>query len=284
MTQPPSPRPDRPGTKSTLDSPVPPPQDYGPAGAAQRSRTSALSVTALVLAVVSLLLCWVPIVNNLIFFSGVLALILGFIAWLRSRRGSVGGKTLAVVSMLVAVLSIVGVFATQALYSSILEDVGESLSGAAEGETELSEASIEQFGDDAIPLSEAASVGPYTVSVTEVDLDADDLISAENQFNDEPDGRYVLATVEVTYTGDDEGDPWLDLSVDLAGSDSRNYSTTTCSAVSPDSVSNLPTLRTGGEAEFKACFDVPVEALEDPMIVVEESFSFRDSRAVWRTN
>lgn len=250
----------------------------------QKPRTSALAITALVLAIVSLLLSWVPIVNNLIFFSGFLALVLGFVAWLRTRKGRIGGRALSVVSMLVAALSIGAVLATQAFYSSVLTDIGDSLSDAADGATEMSDDDVEEADAEASPLGESATVGPYVVTVTDVNLEADELIAAENPFNDEPDGRYVLASLEVTYTGDDEGDPWLDLSVDLAGSDARNYSTTTCSAVSPNRVMDVPTLRNGGQGEFSVCFDVPVEALDDPLIAVEESFSFRETRVFWKAN
>lgn len=135
---------------------------------------------------------------------------------------------------------------------------------------------------DALELGTDAQIGDYSVAVTEVQLDANDVIAQTNEFNDEPSGQYVLVTLDVTYTGDDEGDPWLDLSLELAGSDARNYDSSSCWATTPNSVMDLPTLATGGQAEFDVCFDVPADAVADPYIYVEESFSLSDTRVVWR--
>lgn len=88
-------------------------------------------------------------------------------------------------------------------------------------------------------------------------------------------------SLDATFNGDDEGDPWIDLSVELAGSDSRIYDTSSCRAVAPDSPFDLPTLAKGGTGEFSVCFDVPETALNDPQIYVSESLSFDDERAVW---
>lgn len=137
--------------------------------------------------------------------------------------------------------------------------------------------------EDALSIGAEADLADYTVSVTEVQLNANDAIRQANEFNDDPTGQYVLVNLAVTYTGDDEGDPWLDLSVELAGSDSRIYDSSSCWAVTPNPVMDLPTLTAGGTAEFDICFDVPADALQDPQIYVEESLSFDDTRVVWES-
>lgn len=137
---------------------------------------------------------------------------------------------------------------------------------------------------DGLPWGETAELGGYTVSVSEVQLDANEAVQGANSFNDSPEGQYVLVSLDLTYNGDEEGDAWLDLSVKLSGSDSRIYDTSSCMAVSPNPITDLPTLTAGGSGEFDVCFDVPPKALHNPEVIVEESFSFEDNRAVWRTS
>lgn len=160
--------------------------------------------------------------------------------------------------------------------SSAAEPTAESVT---EDEEPTEDAPEDDSGE--LGLGATATVGDYTVSVTEVELDATDTVKKANEFNDDPEGQYVLASLAVTYNGDDQGDPWLDLSVELAGSDSRIYDSSSCMAVTPNSAMDVPTLTSGGKGEFDICFDVPAAALEDPRIFVEESFSFGDTRATW---
>ena len=160
------------------------------------------------------------------------------------------------------------------------EATEEPSNTASEPEEEESDDS----GSGELALGASAEVGSYTVTVTDVQLDANDAIKEANSFNEDPEGRYVLVELAVTYTGDDEGDPWLDLSVALMGSDARIYDSSSCEAVSPNPVFDVPTLTSGGQATFDLCFDVPEEALDNPKISVEESLSFEDTKAVWRTD
>ncbi|WP_256840560.1 hypothetical protein, partial [Ornithinimicrobium faecis] len=75
-----------------------------------------------------------------------------------------------------------------------------------------------------------------------------------------------------------------DLMVELAGSDARIYDSTTCSAVTPNSDMDVPTLTTGGTGTFDVCFDVPATALDNPTVFVEESLSFDETRVAWLTS
>lgn len=163
----------------------------------------------------------------------------------------------------------------------IIWDPSKTAPEGASSEAEDDAAPAAAKDPDALAVGASTELGEYTVAVTEVVLDANDALKAANSFNDDPSGRCVLVSLDVTYTGDEEGDPWLDLSVELAGSDSRIYDTSSCSAVAPNSPFELPTLTNGGKGEFSVCFDAPEAALNDPHIHVTESLSFDDERAVW---
>ena len=276
-----------------------------------------MAIAALILAIIALLLCWIPIINNLAFVIGLFALILGSIAWFRARKGRGSGQGMSVAAAVVSVGALVGVLATQAFFAEVLDDVERSLNEASDPVPAESDGSVEPANvvapaeeenaaadeaedvepaadeaEDAEPAAEsnasgelglgaAADVGEYAVSVTDVQLDANDVVKSANMFNDDPDGQYVLVSLDVTYNGDDEGDPWLDLSVELAGSDARVYDSSSCGAVAPNSPMDLPTLTNGGTGSFDVCFDVPAEALDNPQVHVEESFSFAETRVTW---
>ncbi|MCK0112465.1 DUF4352 domain-containing protein [Ornithinimicrobium sp. F0845] len=154
--------------------------------------------------------------------------------------------------------------------------------GAAEDDQDTEDKPVAENGPDELAIGGTAEVGDYTVAVTEVQLNANDALQATNSFNEAPEGQYVLVSLDVTYNGDEEADPWLDLFIELAGSDARVYDTSTCMAVTPNTVMDVPTLTAGGQATFDVCFDVPQEALDNPKIYVEDSMSFDDTRAIWQ--
>ncbi len=107
---------------------------------------SGLAITALIIAVVSLLLCWIPIVNNLVFFLGLIGLVLGFIAWLSARKGKRSGKGMALSATALSALSLVGVLASQAFYASILDGASRAIDSWATS-TETAGSSSASAGD-----------------------------------------------------------------------------------------------------------------------------------------
>jgi hypothetical protein len=248
---------------------------------------SGLAISALVLGIISLFLCWVPIVNNFAALLAVIGLALGVPALISARRGKRTGSALAVASVILSVLALVGVLATQAFYSSVIDDVTNDVnnsssdptadaqsSGSAEADASAAEAAV-------LPLGQAGQLTEYTVTVDSVTSNGNDIVAKENQFNDPPAGQYVLVGLTVTYNGAEEGDPWLDLSTEFIGTDARKYDTSSCSAVVPNEASDLPTLLTGGTASYQVCMDVPPTAIEGGRVEVSESLSFDDVSAVW---
>lgn len=276
-----------------------PPAGYGAPQAPTGG--SGLAIAALVLGVVSLLLCWVPIVNNLFAVTAIVAIVLGLVAARRAKKGRSSGRGTARAGWILGVVALVGVIGTQALYVSVLNDVSDEIDRSVEdARDDLDEAEDELDGDsvasdddeeqlaaaeeiDAVlAVGQPGEVGDYDVVVTGIDVDADATIAAANMFNEAPAGRYVLMSLDVTYTGAEEGTPWVDLSTTFVGSDARNYGESSCSAVTPNEGYDLPTLTQGGRASYDVCFDVPVEALGAPQVYVEDTFSFDDEgRVFW---
>jgi len=96
------------------------------------SKGSGLAITALVLGVVSLLLCWVPIINNAVFVLALIGLAFGLPALLGARKRRRAGGGMALAGVVLLVLSLVGVLASQAFYGKVLDDVSDSVGQATE--------------------------------------------------------------------------------------------------------------------------------------------------------
>jgi hypothetical protein len=194
--------------------------------------------------------------------------------------------------VILSTLALVGVLATQALYSSVMDDVANDINNSAplpptSDPTGSAEPSAPTGGSASAPVTDVLSLGQpaqlpeYTVTVNSVRLNGNDIVAAENQFNSPPNGQYVLVELTVTYDGADEGDPWLDLSTEFIGTDARKYDASSCSAVIPNEASDVPTLLTGGTASYQVCMDVPPTAIECGRVEVSKNFSFYDVSAVW---
>lgn len=85
-------------------------------------------------------------------------------------------------------------------------------------------------------------------------------VSAENQFNDlpKPGMEYWLVPVTATYTGDDTGTAWVDLTIKFVGSDNKAYSDR-CGVI-PNDLSDVDQVYPGGIAEGNSCIAVPAGA------------------------
>ncbi len=87
--------------------PPPPPSGYpGPPGQAgwEEPKSKGLAITALVLGIIALLTCW-TVLGGIIF--GLLALIFGIIATVKSRRGTAGGGGMAIAGLVLGLLGLI---------------------------------------------------------------------------------------------------------------------------------------------------------------------------------
>jgi hypothetical protein len=268
-----------------------PPAPHSPAPTPAPVRSNGLAVAGFVVGLVALALCLVPFVNNIAFVLALVGLVLAIIGLVKARRGA-PRQGLAVAGIVLAALAGVGVLASQALYTSVLDDVSEALDDtpaatdraeSAEDAGTADEASEDQAAEDEVddvaadeqePVEPEAEAGtrdnPYRFSEVvsnddwTVDLgkprEAWDSIRAENQFNEAPgDGmEFWVVPVEATYTGSETGTPWLDLTVEFVGDDSVTYSDS-CGVI-PDDLMDTDELYDGGTASGNVCVAVPADA------------------------
>ena len=93
---------------------------------------SGLAVTALVIGIVALITSLIPIVNNISFFLGILAVIFGIIGIVQARKGSKSGLGLAVGGLVTAVLACILVLVSQAAYSAAIDKATQSMNETVE--------------------------------------------------------------------------------------------------------------------------------------------------------
>jgi hypothetical protein len=90
-------------------------------------KRSISTVTALIIAIISLLLSPVPIVNNFAFVLAVIALIFGFIGLRATKKGKKKGRKMAIISLILAVLACAIVLASQKFYGDSLDKAGKDI-------------------------------------------------------------------------------------------------------------------------------------------------------------
>lgn len=261
--------------------PVPPvPGTPAPTTPPPSGRGNGLAVAGFVVALVALLLSLIPIVNNGAFVLALVGLVLAIVGLVKARRGA-PRQGMAIAGIVLAVVSGAAVLASQAFYSSVLDDVSDALDDtpAVSGEDAQAEpdadaadqAATDEDGADPEPAAEEGTRdNPFTFAESvgnddwTIDLgkphEAWADIRAENEFNESPaDGmEYWIVPVEATYTGSETGTPWLDITVEFVGDDNVTYSDS-CGVI-PDDLMDTDELYEGGSAKGNTCVAVPAGA------------------------
>lgn len=192
-----------------------------------------------------------------------IALILGIVGLCQS--GKVKGTSIAAV-----IVAIVGTIVGFVVFFTMVTDaVDEAFS-----ESDLSAAEPNSGGDALTSGDGQGATGsrdnPLPIGATVVNDDwnivlgtpreAGIEVSAENQFNDppKPGMEFWIVPVTATYTGDDTGTAWVDLTIKFVGSDNKAYSDR-CGVI-PDSLDDVDQVYPGGIAEGNTCVAVPAGA------------------------
>ncbi len=89
--------------------------------------TSAAAITSLVLGILAIATSFIPIINNASFFGALIGLVFSIIAIIGARKGQKSGQGIAIAGLILALISIVIVLATQSLFSATLGDLQDEL-------------------------------------------------------------------------------------------------------------------------------------------------------------
>lgn len=119
---------------TTYDCPQPQPADanYSPRAAIpQPLPHSAMAIAGLVLGIIGLLTSFLPIVNNISFILGILGLVFAAVGMTGCLRGKRTGKAMAIAALVLNILTVAVVLASQAAMSAAIDGAQKALEGAA---------------------------------------------------------------------------------------------------------------------------------------------------------
>ena len=133
----------------------------------QGQSTSGLAIAGLVVAILALLISFIPIVNNAAFVLGLVGAVLAIVGVVQTGAGKRRGRGMAVAGLVIAVLSVVIVLVTQSMYSAAIDSVTD---GAQP--TSASSSSASQAASSDAASSSASSADYSNMAVGQaVDLD-----------------------------------------------------------------------------------------------------------------
>lgn len=120
------------------------------------------------------------------------------------------------------------------------------------------------------PVGSTITNGDWSVTVNSVNLDAADIVAAENSFNDPaPEGMtYLLVNATVTYVGtSNTGEmPWT--TIDYVTVDGTTVSSVDTTAVTPERLDTISELYPGGSTTGNVLLTVPRDTAGDGVLAV----------------
>ncbi|MEL7975771.1 DUF4190 domain-containing protein [Isoptericola sp. F-RaC21] len=231
-------------------------------------RGNAMAITGFVIAVVALLLCFIPIINNFAFFLALVGLVFGIIGLVKTRKGA-AHKGIAIAGVILSVLSGAGVLVSQTIYGNALDSLSDDLEASASDPLAGADSASDSDGSaDSVDDAEAGTrANPYAFSqkVSNDDWtvklgkphEATDKVLAENPYNEKPGKgmEYWMVPVSATYTGSETGLPMMDITVRFVGDDAKTYSDR-CGVI-PNDLADEGELYEGGHVDGNVCVAVP---------------------------
>lgn len=259
-----------------------------------RQARNGLGIAALIVGIIGCLFGLVPLMFWVAGPLGVTGLILGLAGRGRvKRREATNIKTAwagVVVSLAALALSVYGAAVTFDAFS----DLGEELDSAddpapvVQNDDEVTEAAAES-GDDAAaaagsrenphPAGTTADLGDWQVSIDTTAPDGTAVIAEASEFNPAPqDGNeYVVAPVSATFSGDDTGTAWLDLSVEFVSAGGNTYDGF-CGLLT-DGLMEQGEQFPGATVDANVCAEVPADQVDGGVWRVTESLTLDQSTA-----
>lgn len=110
---------------------------------------SAAAIVGLVLGIIALITSFLPIINNFSFVLALIGAVFAVVGLVGALRGKKSGKGLAIASVVVNVLAVVIVLATQSMYSAAIDEAVSSTADSSAAATSAAPASDSSASDSA---------------------------------------------------------------------------------------------------------------------------------------
>ncbi len=206
----------------------PSPMQQPPTQNVQTKSTSGMGIASLVLGILAILTSFLPFINNGSFVLALLGLIFAVVGIVATKNGKKGGRGIAIAGLVLNILSLVIVLATQSMYGAAIDKATEELktgekpvaattqgqSASAEPAGSGEQAATEQPADGAAeqqPAEDAAAEQPAEADYSNMAIgeavefkdglaiSVDGVITGLENYNGEP-----ITGITVTYTNNGE--------------------------------------------------------------------------------
>jgi len=163
-------------------------------------KNSGLAIAGFVLAIIALLSSLIPIINNMSFLFAIVGLVLAIIPLFKKNVK----KGLAIAAVIIAVISMVLVFASQKVYGDALDEVSNELNDS------FSDADGTNT-DDILENDLDVSIGNINITVDEYGLtDSYLTVTIKNKSNEKFSGSVSIEALDENGTRIDTDDVYID--------------------------------------------------------------------------
>jgi len=257
---------------SETSSTTPPASEQAPVPApAPAKPKSGLALAAMILGILAMVAAVIPGLSFVAFVPALTGLVLGIVALATKtteRVKALVGVILGPIAIIVAIIVSVAFVASTITPNATLDKPAAEQSQAAEPQ-EPAEPAAPEVGTRENPAPAGSTVeisdnsGPiWNVTLGAATLNANDVIAAENQFNDPADAgsQYVLVPITYTYVGTQTGTPWIDVEVVFVTASGTTHEQEF--VVVPSPITDISELYPGGSATGNLVVMVPSADIE----------------------
>lgn len=128
------------------------------------NKRSGLAIAGLVLGIIGLVISAVPIINNFAAILGVLAVIFGIISAVGAKKRGGAGRGMAIAGLVIGLVCVGIVLASQAMYSKTLDDAGKALEKAGKEAQDSIDTSTGKKTDELLKKDVSVELGQFMVT------------------------------------------------------------------------------------------------------------------------
>ena len=245
------------------------------------TKPSRLPLAALIVGIVAIVCAIIPGLSFVAFIPALTATGLGIGALVSKAPGrgkALAGLILGPVALLVAIVVSVG-FIAGGVRSTVDQAAPKPVVEAPAAETPKADDTSAKEGTRTNPAPAGSTVeisdnsGPiWQVQLGAANLDAGDIIAAENQFNSPADAgfQYILVPVTYTYVGDESGTPWIDVTIEFVSAAGTTH--TNAYVVIPNDYISINEMYTGATATGNIVIMAPSADIEKGTFTISALF------------
>lgn len=211
----------------------------------QSTSTSGMAIAALVLGILAILTSFLPIINNGSFFLAALGLIFAIVGFVGIRKGKKKGNGIAIAGIVLNVISIIVVLATQSMYSAAID----SATNGPEASVTVEAESTESGNSNASASTTDLAIGTSITTEDGLVVSVDGVQAGLKNYNGD-----AITGITVTYTNNGSKELSFN-SFDWKAEDANGAQRSNAYYSESDNELNSGTLAAGGTVTGDVYFD-----------------------------